>query len=288
MEKVAETQLTPATEQQSDHRLASPAFRWSGIVTFLRKKYVLNAISVIAFLVIWDLVAMTDILGRFMPRPLEVFYQLGYMLVHPLAGKTLLVHLWYSLRRVLIAFGIAVSIGIPVGVLMGFNPYINAIVKPIFDLFKPMPPIAWISLAILWFGIGETSKIFIIVIGAIVPCVINSYNGIRLVDPALYDAIRMLGGNRRQEIVEVTLPASFPAIFAGMQISLSLAWTTVLAAELVGAREGMGFIIIQGMNLSKPSMIIGGMVVIALTAWLISILVNYLERWVCPWKTELE
>lgn len=250
--------------------------------------YVLYAISIICFLLLWDLFSVTKVLGRFLPRPVEVLYQLIDMINNPLAGKTLLVHLWFSLKRVLIAFVIAVVIGVPIGLLMGFSKYFNAIAKPVFDLFKPMPPIAWISLAILWFGIGETSKIFIIIIGAIVPCIINSYNGIRLVDPELYDCIRMLGGNRRQEIVEVTFPAAFPAIFAGIQISLSMAWTTVLAAELVGAREGMGFIIILGMNLSKPAMIIGGMVVIALTAWMISLVVTQLERWVCPWKTELK
>ncbi|MHB8156492.1 MAG: ABC transporter permease [Desulfocucumaceae bacterium] len=252
-----------------------------------KNKYVLYVISITAILLLWDLASVLHVLGRFLPRPIEVLYQLYDMLTHPLAGKTLLGHLWFSLRRVLIAFVIAVIIGVPVGLMMGFNPYFNAIVKPVFDLFKPMPPIAWISLAILWFGIGETSKIFIIVIGAIVPCIINSYNGIRLVDPEMYDCIRMLGGNKRQEIVEVTFPAAFPAIFAGIQISLSMAWTTVLAAELVGAREGMGFIIITGMNQSKPAMIISGMVVIAVTAWLISVVVTYMERWVCPWKTEL-
>ena len=150
-----------------------------------------------------------------------------------------------------------------------------------------MPPIAWISLAILWFGIGEESKVFIILIGAIVPCVINSFNGIRLVDPELYDAIRMLGANRRQEVLEVTFPAAFPAIFAGIQISLSVAWTCVLAAELVGAREGMGYLIILGMNLLRPAQIIGGMVVIALTAWALAVSVSWLERWVCPWKREI-
>lgn len=250
--------------------------------------YVLYAISIICFLLLWDAAAVMKVLGRFLPRPVEVLYQLYDMLVNPLAGKTLMVHLWFSLKRVLIAFVIAVCIGVPIGLSMGFSPYFNAFVKPVFDLFKPMPPIAWISLAILWFGIGETSKIFIIIIGAVVPCIINSYNGIRLVDPELYDCIRMLGGNKRQEVIEVTFPAAFPAIFAGIQISLSMAWTTVLAAELVGAREGMGFIIITGMNQSKPAMIIGGMVIIALTAWAISLAVTHLERWVCPWKTKLE
>lgn len=250
-------------------------------------RYSLYIVSIICFFLAWEVAAVSHSTGKFLPTPLAVLEELGYLSVHPLAGKTLPIHLWFSLRRVLIGFVIAVVIGIPIGISMGFSKYINAAVKPIFNLLKPMPPIAWISLAILWFGIGETSKIFIIVIGAIVPVIINSFNGIRVVDPALYDAIRMLGGNRRDEVIHVTLPASFPAIFAGIQISLSMAWTTVVAAELVGAREGMGFIIIQGMNLLNPAMIVGGMVVIALTAWLISVSMSYLERCVCPWKTEL-
>lgn len=253
----------------------------------LHNKYVLYAVSIIFFILLWDFAAAMHITGKYMSRPMEVIIQLGNMLVHPLAGKTLMVHLGYSLKRVLLGFVIAAVIGVPIGIFMGFNRYVNAIIRPVFELFKPMPPIAWISLAILWFGIGETSKVFIIIIGAIVPCIINSYNGIRLIDGSLYDAIHMLGGNRRQEILEVVLPASFPAIFAGLQISLSMAWTTVLAAELVGAREGMGFIIISGMNLSKPAIILGGMVVIALTSWLISVAVTCLERWLCPWKTEI-
>lgn len=256
--------------------------------TLLANRFFLYAVSIVIFLTVWDAVAFYKLTGNFLPRPIEVFRQLLDLMVNPLAGKTLFEHLWASLQRVLIAFVIAVAIGVPIGVVMAMSKYANAVIKPIFDLFKPMPPIAWISLAILWFGINETSKIFIIIIGAIVPCIINSYNGIRLVDPSLCEAIRILGANRRQEICEVIFPASFPAIFAGIQISLSMAWTTVLAAELVGAREGMGFIIITGMNLTRPALIISGMIVIAVTAWLISLFVSCLERWVCPWRAELK
>ncbi|WP_434510669.1 ABC transporter permease [Desulfitobacterium sp. AusDCA] len=258
----------------------------STIKKIFTNRFVLYGISIILFFIIWDLCALQSH-GKFLPRPLEVLSKLKSILFVPLAGKTLLEHLWYSLRRVLIAFAIAAVMGIPLGIIMGVNKYIHALVKPLFDLFKPMPPIAWISLAILWFGIGETSKVFIIIIGAFVPVVINSFNGIRLIDPELYDAVRSLGGNHRDEVLQVTLPASFPAIFAGLQISLSMAWSTVVAAELVGAREGMGFIITKGMNLSDSAMIIGGMVMIAVTSFLISYLMNRLERWVCPWKTEL-
>ncbi len=253
----------------------------------LKNRFILYCISLAVFLWVWDLIAVLKVFGAFMPRPIEVVKYLGIMMTDPLAGRTLPLHLWSSLQRVFIGFLISVLIGVPLGLLMALNRHIHAVVKPVFDLLKPMPPISWISLSILWFGIGETSKVFIIIIGAIVPCVINSFNGIRLVDPELYDVIRMLGGNRRREIWEVTLPAAFPAIFAGIQISLSVAWTCVLAAELVGAREGMGFIIILGMNLSRPAMIIGGMVVIAVTAWLLAVSIGWIEKWVCPWKREI-
>jgi len=249
-------------------------------------RYILYILSTFGFIYIWDFVAAMGF-SKFLPRPIEVVNQLIYMLQYPLAGKTLLAHVWFSIKRVLIGFAIAVVSGIPIGLAIGLNRYVRAIVKPIFDLFKPMPPIAWISLAILWFGIGETSKVFIIYIGSIVPCVINSYNALYIIDPELYDAAKMLGANRRQEFFHVTLPGAFPAIFAGIQISLSMAWTTVIAAELVGAREGIGFIIIQGMNLARPAQIIGGMIVIAVTAWLISATFNRIERWVCPWKAEV-
>jgi ABC-type nitrate/sulfonate/bicarbonate transport system permease component len=171
---------------------------------------------------------------------------------------------------------------------MALNRYVDAIVKPVFDLIKPMPPIAWVSIAILWFGIGEPSKIFIIVVGTFVPCLLNAYNGVRLIEPQLYDVVRMLGGNRRDEILHVCFPAAFPAIFAGLQISLSCAWTCVLAAELVSARSGLGFIILLGMTQSKPALIVGGMVVIAMVAWLTTLLVSGLEKVLCPWKREIQ
>jgi sulfonate transport system permease protein len=250
-------------------------------------RYFLYTLSVVMFLAFWDLAAVKKILGNFLPRPIDVLSQLMSLNTEPLASKTLFEHLWASIHRVLIGWAIGVSIAVPLGIFMGLNPYVRAIVKPVFDLLKPMPPISWISLSILWFGLGEESKVFIIAIGSFVPCILNSYNGIRLIDPALYDAARMLGASRRQEIVEVGFFASAPAIFAGLQISLSIAWSCVLAAELVGSRSGMGFIIILGMNQSSPALIIAGMVVIAITACLISVVMDRLENIVCPWKREL-
>ena len=252
----------------------------------LRNRWFLYGVSMLVFFVVWDTVARVFSSG--LPRPYDVVLQLWRMMFDPLAGKSLLGHAWASTQRILIGFTIASLVAVPLGLMMALNRYVNAIVKPLFDLLKPMPPLAWISIAILWFGIGETSKVFIIIIGTFVPCLLDAYNGARLVEPELYDVIRMLGGNRRDEIIQVCFPAAFPAIFAGLQIALSIAWSCVLAAELVSARSGLGFIIILGMNLSRPAMIVGGMVVIALVSWSMSQLVSVLERFVCPWKREID
>jgi ABC-type nitrate/sulfonate/bicarbonate transport system permease component len=253
----------------------------------IKNRYVLYLISIVGLLIIWHISAVSSKYSRYMPTPYMVLNELWRIAHENLAGNNLWGHLWSSLHRVLIGFAIGSLVGVPLGLFMALNRYVNALVKPVFDLIKPMPPISWISLAILWFGIGEESKVFIITIGAFVPALINAYNGIRLVDPALYDAIRMLGANRWQTLVEVTFPAGFPALFAGLQIALSVAWSCVLAAELVSARSGMGFLIILGMTMSNPAMILSGMVVIAITAYLITVVLSKVEKWVCPWRVEL-
>ena len=238
----------------------------------------------IAFLVVWHYAAASGAFSGALCTPWQVVEQFHNLMTDTLAGLTIWGHIWASTQRIFIGFVLASLIAIPLGLFMALNPYVDAIVKPVFDIFKPMPPIAWISIAILWFGIGEPSKIFIIVIGTFVPCLLNAYNGIRLIDPEMYDVIKVLGGKRWNEIIQVSFPASFPAIFAGLQISLSSAWTCVLAAELVASRSGLGFIIVQGMKISDTSMVIGGMIIIAIVAWITSLLVMGLEKLLCPWK----
>ncbi len=260
-------------------------------ITFARvvsNEYFLYLVSITAFLLTWHLVARSGLLAGALATPGEVVVRFERLLTDTLAGLTLWGHIWASTSRVLIGFTIASAIAIPLGLFMALNPYVDAIVKPVFDIFKPMPPIAWVSIAILWFGIGESSKIFIIVIGTFVPCLLNAYNGIRLIDPELYDVVEVLGGNHWDEIIQVSFPASFPAIFAGLQISLSSAWTCVLAAELVSSRSGLGFIIIQGMKMSDTALVIGGMVIIALVAWSTSLLILGLEKLLCPWRRKIE
>ncbi len=268
-----------------DHSRQKEAWTLKRVLT---NTYLLNAVSLILFFLIWDYVAKERIFHDSLARPLDVLKQIIKLITVKYAGSTLWGHIWASTRRILIGFSIAAVIAVPLGLFMALNRYVNALVKPLFDLFKPMPPIAWVTIAVLWFGIGETSKVFIIIIGSFVPCLLNAYNGVRLVDPELYDVIRVLGGKRRDEIFHVCLPASFPAVFAGLQISLSVAWTCVLAAELTNSRAGLGFLIKRGMDTHKPALVLGGMLLIAAAAWLTSQALGLLEKKLCPWKRNIE
>ena len=258
------------------------------LLSILTNVYFLYCVSLTSFFLIWDRVAAAQIFADSLARPHEVVLQLYMLTQLKFAGTNLWGHIWASTQRIVIGFVLASMVAIPLGLFMALNRYVNAIVKPLFDLFKPMPPIAWVSLAILWFGIGESAKVFIIIIGTFVPCLLNAYNGVRLVDQELYDVIRVLGGNRRDEIFEVCFPASFPAVFAGLQISMSVAWTCVVAAELMNARDGLGFLIKRGMDTHQPALVLSGMILIAFAAWCTTQALGLLERKVCPWKRSID
>ena len=269
------------------HHVVKEKKPFSLVDDLLMNRWFLYSMSVILFLGIWYYVVYIDVFGRGLCYPHEVITEIIRLTSRKLAGKELWEHAWDSSRRVFIGFGIACVLGIPLGFFMGISKYFNAVFNPIFNLIKPMPPISWVSLSILWLGIGEEPKIFIIAIGAFVPLVLNAYNGIRLIDEELYDVVRMAGGSHMKEIWEVSFPAAVPAIFAGLQIALSGAWSCVLAAELVSSRSGLGFVIVQGMNTGKAAMVIAGMLLIALIAYVCSFCISYLERKICPWRRDL-
>ena len=256
--------------------------------SILHSQYFMHAVSILGFFALWHWAAVSNIFGTSaLASPLQVVAGLQDLAANKLAGMTLWQHIWISTSRVLIGFIIAVAIGLPMGLAMAFSPTTRAIVKPLFDMFKPMPPLAWISVAILWFGIGEAPKIFIIVIGSFVPALLNAFNGVLLIEPELYDVVRNMGGKRRNEIFMVCIPASLPAVYAGLQIALSSAWTCVLAAELVSSRSGLGYIIVKGMKMSDPSMVIGGMLLIAALSLGLSSLMNFFYHKLFPWQREI-
>jgi ABC-type nitrate/sulfonate/bicarbonate transport system permease component len=248
------------------------------------KRLGFSVLSLILFAMIWHLVTYLRIFGELLPSPIVVITELIRIVNTPIRGLTLTEHIYWSAKRVILGFSVAVSLGIPLGLLMGWYKKIDAIVSPIFEVARQIPPLAWIPLAIIWFGIGVLAKSFIIWLCAFVPCVINSYVGIKLTDPTLINLAKTFGATDRQIFLHVALPSSLPMIFGGLRHSIGSAWVCLIASELVAANEGVGYLILLGMHMANPALCISGMLVIGTIGGLLAITLRYLERMLCPWR----
>lgn len=169
---------------------------------------------------------------------------------------------------------------------MGYSRTFEAIFKPIFEFIRPIPPLAWIPLSILWFGLGDTGKFFIIFLGCFCFITVNTYDGAKNVDPELIGAARMLGANERQVFFEIVLPSSVPYIFAGLQIAVTAGWSAVVGAEMIQSNEGVGWMIVRGMNTGNTVQIMVGIVAIGIVGFILANLTSALERRLCAWNEQ--
>lgn len=194
------------------------------------------------------------------------------------AEATLWKHCLHSLALIVCGFGLACLIALPLGVAMACSRTVNALVNPVFLLLRPIPPLAWIPLAILWLGLGDAAKILVIVCGAFPPALINTVSGIRGIEPALIDAARMLGTPPLRLAAKVLVPAALPSIFTGLRIALQATWTSLVAAELVGSLAGLGHILNSAQQDIYPAMILVSMITVAILGWACTFLLELLER----------
>lgn len=221
--------------------------------------------------------------GRF-PTPSDVWRAaLQITGVNGYGGGSLLQHIWQSCRLVLLGFAVAVSTGVPVGLTMGASRRADALIGPVFSLLRPIPPLAWIPLAILWLGLGDTAKIFLIWVAAFAPALINTYAGVRNVDPTLIEAARVHGARSWRMLFDVLIPGSLPMIFTGLRLSLQASWTTLVAAELLGAFTGLGKVLSVAALDIYPGMILFAMVWVGLLGAFMTRSLEWLEVKVLPW-----
>lgn len=242
--------------------------------------------SVAAMLLLWFVVTTATGLvsgGRF-PSPGEFWRSLSQIATRGYAGGALWSHALHSLKLVLMGFVVAVATGVPLGLWMGWSRRAEAAINPIFLIIRPIPPLAWIPLAILWLGLGDAAKIMVIWFAAFVPSVINAYAGVRNIDSPILDAARMLGTPRGRMVREVIAPAASPMIFTGLRLSLQAAWTTLVAAELVGALVGIGFVLNMAQQDIYPGMILVGMVTVGILGWGTTYLLGLAERRALAWN----
>ena len=250
------------------------------------RRTVVGLITVTVLLVLWYVA--TSVTGfinpsRF-PKPEEVWSAFSFIQVEGYGNGKLHQHVFHSMQLVAMGFAVAVGIGVPLGLLMGYSRRAEALINPAFLLLRPIPPLAWIPLAIVWLGLDDGSKILVIFVAAFVPSVINSYTGVRNIDVPVMEASRMLGIKGWRMVTEVLIPGSMPMIFTGLRLSLQASWTTLVAAELIGAIYGLGSILNQASQDIFPAMILVAMVFVGICGAATTWLLGQLENRAMPWR----
>jgi NitT/TauT family transport system permease protein len=238
----------------------------------------LSAIGIAGFFGAWTLVALSGLVQpQFLPTPLAVLDKFADLTHQPFVGYTLQQHLLSSMGRFGAGFGLAVAIGIPLGLLMGWFRRLDAIVTPLFDALRFVAPIAWVPFAALWFGTGIGGPVLIIFSGAFPPCVINAYRGAKFVEPRFIEAARTLGAGHLRIITEVLLPASVPSIVAGLRVSAGLGWQSLVGAELIVASSGIGYLMVKGQSNISTTIVMSGMIAIGIVGVAIDVALRALE-----------
>ena len=242
---------------------------------------ILPVISILLLIMLW-LAAASGETSSF-PSPMDVYERYIKFLEKPIQKLSLFGHIVASLKRVLLVLVISWALGISFGILIGWNKKANAVLGPIFTAFRAVPPLAWIPLITIWFGTGEFPKVLVVFIGAIMPVVVNTQAGMSNVDQQYLDVGRVFNANKRQMLLDFAIPSALDAIFAGVRTSASAAWMVVLAAEMLGGRSGVGFLITRGMDSGDLPLVLLSMICIGIIGAILAIAMQLIERWVCPW-----
>ncbi len=187
-------------------------------------------------------------------------------------------HIGASLLRVGLGFGLAVAIAVPLGLWMGWVKGAYLTLNPIFQMLRPISPIAWIPIAILWFGIGNVAPVFLIFMASVFPMVVQTIAGVQTIEPRFLRAAANFGVSRRTLFLRVVVPATLPQIIVGMRIGLGVAWLVVVAAEMIALHSGLGYLIIDSRNAgNRYDLVVAGMIIIGLIGLLLDGLMRLLE-----------
>ncbi|WP_341674762.1 ABC transporter permease [Niveibacterium sp. SC-1] len=247
-----------------------------------------RAISVLTLallLALWSALAAS---GRFnpifIPSPAAVWQAFVDVLLQGYQGAQLHEHILASLKRVLAGYGLALAIGIPLGLVMGLSRHVRAIFDPLIEFYRPLPPLGLYTLLVMWLGIGDSSKIALLALAGLPALTLSSMQAVRGIDPQLIKAARSLGAGRLRLFFTVILPASLPGICTGMRIGLGFTYTVLVAAEIVAASAGIGWMIWDASKFLLTPVVVMGLVVMGATGWLLDSAVRLLERRLTAWR----
>lgn len=243
-----------------------------------------SAVTILVMLALWALSARLQLVSPvFLPSPVAVWNKFILVARDGFVDATLLQHAVASLWRVFAALVAAIFIGVPVGLAIGISTIGRGIFDPLLEFLRPIPPLAYLPLVIIWFGIGEPSKILVIAIAMLAPVALSTASGVRGVSQERINAARSLGATQRQVVRHVILPSALPAILTGLRIALGAGWSTLVAAELVAATRGLGFMIQSAAQFLVTDVVVMGILVIAAIAFVLEFTLRRIERVLVPW-----
>ncbi|MBU2534138.1 MAG: ABC transporter permease subunit [Alphaproteobacteria bacterium] len=267
----------------------------------------ISAISIVALLFAWWLTAHLELVKPlFLPSPEQVLAKFERIacLNHNLellsvylglreavearcfgfSDSTLFEHTYWSLYRVFSAFFFAVITGVPIGLAMGMNRFARGAFDPVIEFYRPIPPLAYLPLMTLWFGIGDNAKIIVIFLSCFAPLVISARAGVRSVSIEQIHAAYSMGATQGQVIWHVVMKAALPEILTGMRIAIAFGWTTLVAAELVAAKAGLGVMVLNASRFLATDIVFLGIVIIGIIAFVFDLMMRWFERRLVPWK----
>jgi taurine transport system permease protein len=245
----------------------------------------ISVVTVVVLIVLWFLATNLGwVRPLFLPKPQAVAQQFYEYLTGQANDKPLWQHFAASMARVFIAFFCACITAIPIGIAMGMSRVARGIFDPPLEFYRPLPPLAYLPLIIIWFGIDELPKVLLIFLSCFAPLALAARSGMRSASQEQINAAYSMGASYSQVIRHVILPASLPDILIGMRIAIGFGWTTLVAAEMVAANVGLGQMVLNASNFLRTDIVIMGIVVIGVVAYLFDLLMRWVERRLVPWK----
>lgn len=289
---------TVISEEQQGGRPPGPAAKARKLSYFERLTHIrlserhakwghrLSTVLVLAVAVgIWALLASARVFPSVaLPTPASVWSSFIMVATKGYLNKTLGDDVLYSVVRVAVGFVGAVVLGVPIGLLMAESKLVHRVVDPFLQLGRPVPPLAYIPLFVVWFGLGELPKILLILVGTIPIIIISTIGGVRNIPAERYQVARCLGAKRYQLFWRVTLPSTLPEVFTGMKVGIGIAWSTLVAAELIAASVGLGWVVEQAASELQTGIVIAGIIVIGILGYIMEFGIRLLERAVVPWR----
>ncbi|MCH3972226.1 MAG: ABC transporter permease [Oscillospiraceae bacterium] len=247
----------------------------------------ITLVTVAAILLAWFLVSnFTSVSDIILPSPQKVWKSFINVAENGYGtnGDKLITHLMSSMQRLMTAFGLVIVTAIPLGLLSGCFPKFCAVLDPIIEFYRPVPPLAYYTILVLWFGINESSKIILLYLAGFAPIFITCVSSVNHIKEDYINGAYMLGANKRQVFFNVILPATLPDIFTGLRTAVGIEYTTLVAAEMVAAKTGIGWLVLDASNWLKSDVVFFGVIIMGITGILLNQILLLLEKLIVHWS----